>query len=160
MVATSATEIRRLPSHTLAYQTHRGTIASIESVTSSVRSWVVTMGYRVEGPMAVEIAGEPTDDATQEYDMEIQLPVESRAKAHPSDHVQIKPFDETEAVVMTLNGPWELTHLSEPLSQMKQWMQDHNVQPRPVVRWVEVTDPTKVTTQEQVTELQYLVPRG
>jgi hypothetical protein len=118
------------------------------------------MGYRTVGPLAIEIDGEPTTDPAQEYDLEIQLPLESRATAAPSDRVQIKPFEETDAVVMTLNGPWEITNLAEPLAQVKAWMEEHRIPPRAVVRWVEVTDPSKVASTEQVTELQYLLPRG
>jgi hypothetical protein len=118
------------------------------------------MGYKPVGPLAIEVAGEPTADPAQEYDVEVQLPVESRARAHPSDRVQIKPFEETDAVVMTLTGPWELTNVSEPLAMVKAWMLEHRIPPRAVIRWVEVTDPTKVTSADQVTEIQYLLPRG
>ncbi len=152
-------ELRQLPAGQVAYQQFHGTIASIESVTSSVRSWVVTMGYKPEGPMAVEINGTPSPGDTSEYDIEVQLPVGPNAKAHPSDKVQIKPFAATEAVVMTLRGPCELTHLDEPLAQIKQWMQEKNLPQGEVVRWVEITDPAKVALDEQVTELQYLLPR-
>jgi len=152
-------EVRRLPAGQVAYQTFRGTIASVESVTSSVRSWVVTMGYQPEGPMAVEIQGTPSTDATTEYDIEVQLPVGENAKAHPSDKVQIKPFQETEAVVMTLRGPYELTNIATPLEELRRFVQEKGMPPSEVVRWVEVTDPAKVTPQEQVTEIQYLVTR-
>jgi len=151
-------ERRSLEAGAVAYQQFHGTIASIESVTSSVRSWVVTMGYKPEGPTAVEINGEPNaDDATAQYDIEVQLPVGPNAKAHPSDHVQIKPFAATDAIVMTLRGPSELTSIGGPLEQMKSWMQERNVAPGPVVRWVEVTDPAKVSPDEQITEVQYLI---
>lgn len=152
-------EVRRLPAGQVAYQTFRGTIASIESITSSVRSWVVTMGYKPEGPMAIEITGSPTDDKAAEYDVEVQLPVGANAKADPSDRVQIKPFAESEAVVMTLRGPYDLTNIAEPLGQMRQWVQQKGLQTSDVVRWVEVTDPTKVALEEQTTEVQFLVAR-
>lgn len=158
--ANQSTEIERrsLPAGAVAYQQFHGTIASIESATSSVRSWVVTMGYKPEGPTAVEINGVPTaDDATAQYDIEVQLPVGPNAKAAPSDQVQIKPFAATDAIVMTLRGPCELTSITGPLEQMQSWMQERNVTPGPVVRWVEITDPAKVSPDEQVTEVQYLV---
>jgi hypothetical protein len=107
--------------------------------------------------MAVEVTGEPSEDLTQEYDIEVQLPVSDNAKSHPSDKVQIKRFEPADAVVMTLYGPNELTKLAEPLARMKEWMQGQNLQPGPVVRWVEVTDPAKVSLEEQVTEIQYLL---
>lgn len=150
-------EVRRLPAGQIAYQTFHGTIPSIESATSTVRSWVVTMGFQPQGPMAVEIPGTPTADLTAEYDIEVQLPVGENAKAHPSDKVQVKPFAETDAVVMTLRGPHELTNLAQPLEEMRRWMQENGFAPGEVVRWVEVTDPAKVTPQEQVTEVQFLV---
>ena len=152
-------EVRRLPSGQVAYQTFHGTIPSIASVTSSVRSWVVTMGFQPEGPMAVEVLGTPSTDLTAEYDIEVQLPVGANAKAHPSDKVQVKPFAETDAVVMTLYGPHELTHLAEPLDDMRRWMQDKSLPAGEVVRWVEITDPAKVSPQEQVTEVQFLMNR-
>lgn len=160
MTATEEIEVRHLEPHTVAYQCFHGTLASIESATSSVESWVVTMGYRPEGPTAVEITGEPTDDRTQEYDIEVQMPVGSNANAHPSDRVQIKPFEATDAVVMTLRGPCDLASAAEPLSRMKEWMRGRNLEPGPVVRWVEVTDPAKVAPADQITELQYLVTRA
>ena len=152
-------EVRRLPAGKVAYQTFHGTIPSIESVTSSVRSWVVTMGFKPEGPMAVEIHGTPNTDLTQEYDIEVQLPVAENAKAHPSDKVQVKPFEETDAVVMTLRGPHELIHLAEPLEEMRRWMQEKGIAAGDVVRWVEITDPAKVSPQEQITEVQFLMTR-
>ncbi len=157
MVASQEFEVRKLDAGQVAYQQFHGTIASIESVTSSVRSWVVTMGYKPEGPMAVEINGTPSPGDTSEYDIEVQLPVGSNAKAHPSDKVQIKPFEATDAVVMTLRGPWDLTNIGEPVSQMQEWMREKNLQASSVVRWVEITDPTKVALDEQLTEVQYLV---
>lgn len=159
MVSATDVQIRHLGAGNIAYQTFRGTLPSIESAISGVRSWAVTMGYKPQGPVAVEVTGVPTDDLTQEYDIEVQLPLGPEAKAHPSDRVQIKPFQETDAVVMTLHGPHEMTHLAEPLRQMQEWMQGQNLQPGPVVRWVELTDPTKVTPDEQQTEVQYLVTR-
>ena len=71
-------ERRQLPAGPIAYQQFHGTIPSIESVTASVRSWVVTMGFRPTGPMAVEIQGAPAADLSEEYDVEVQLPVEDR----------------------------------------------------------------------------------
>jgi hypothetical protein len=115
------------------------------------------MGFQPEGPVAVEIMGTPTTDLTAEYDLEVQLPVGDNAKAHPSDKVQVKPFEETDAVVMTLRGPHELTHLAEPLEGMHRWMQDKGLARGEVVRWVEITDPAKVSPQDQVTEVQFLV---
>ena len=159
MVTSTDIELRQLDPGVVAYQRFRGTIASIESVTSGVRSWVVTMGYKPEGPMAVEITGDPTSDITQEYEMEVQLPVSANAKAHPSDKVQIKPFEQAQAVVMTLRGPHELTHLTEPLAQIKAWMQEKGLPTGEAIRWVEITDPAKVAPGEQLTELQYLLPR-
>lgn len=158
MVTTPDIEVRALDAGQVAYQQFRGTLASIESVTSSVRSWVVTMGFRPEGPMAVEINGVPTPDHLQEYDLEVQLPVGANAKAHASDRVQIKPFAATRAAIMTVRGPCELTSLGEPVSRMQEWMREQNLQPGPVVRWVEITDPAKVTADEQLTEIQYLLP--
>jgi DNA gyrase inhibitor GyrI len=152
-------EVRRLPAGQVAYQTFRGTVPSIESVTSSVRSWVVTMGFQPQGPMAVEILGTPTDEPGTEFDIEVQLPVGENAKAHPSDKVQIKPFMETDAVVMTLRGPYELTGITAPLEEMRRWVQEKGMPPSDVVRWVEVTDPAKVSPQDQITEVQYLVNR-
>ena len=150
-------EVRRLPATMVAYQQFHGTIPSIESVTSSVRSWVVTMGYAATGPMAVEIQGTPSDNLAEEYDIEVQLPVSDNAKADPSDRVQIKPFVETDAVVMTLRGPFELTNIGEPLARLREWISGRNLTTNDVVRWVEVTDPAKVTLEEQVTEVQFLV---
>src|SRR5262249_15943394 len=118
MVAATDIEVRSLPAHTVAWQQFHGTIASIESHTSAGRSWAVTMGDKVLGPMAVEFSGEPAADPTTEYDIEIQLPVEARARAHQDDMVQIKPFEPTTAAVLTLRGPWELTGLAEPLGQL------------------------------------------
>jgi hypothetical protein len=109
--------------------------------------------------MAVEVTGEPTEDLAQEYDIEVQLPVNENARSHPSDKVQIKRFEPTDAVVMTLRGPHELTKLAEPLARMKEWMRAQNIEPGPVVRWVEVTDPAKVSLEDQVTEIQYLITR-
>ena len=160
MVATSDIQIRHLPRRTVAYQQYRGTLPSIESATNRVESWVVTMGYKPEGPMAVEIHGEPTSDLSQEYEMEIQLPVGEHAKAHPQDRVQIKSFEEADAVVMTVRGPCELTNLGESLVRLKEWMQRENLEPGPAVRWVEITDPAKVSPDEQITEIQYLVTRS
>ena len=159
MTTSDEIEIRRLDEHTVAYQAFHGTLASIETMTSSVESWVVTMGYRPQGPVAIEVTGEPSDDRTAEYDVEVQLPVPANAKAHPSDRVQIKPFEPTDAVVMTLRGPWDLTNFSEPLARMKEWMRGQNLEPGSVVRWVEVTDPAKVAPADQVTEVQYLLRR-
>jgi effector-binding domain-containing protein len=159
MVSTSDIQVRHLPGGNVAYQTFRGTIPSIEAVISSVRSWAVTMGFKPAGPVAVEVTGVPTDDLTQEYDMEVQLPLGPEAKSHPSDRVQIKPFAETDAVVMTLHGPHELTRLAEPLGELQEWMQGQNLQPGPVVRWVEITDPAKSGQDEHITEVQYLVSR-
>jgi effector-binding domain-containing protein len=150
-------EVRRLPAGKIAYQPFHGTIASIESVTSSVRSWVVTMGFTAEGPLAVEIHGTPSEDREQEYEIEVQLPVSGNASAHPSDKVQIKPFEETDAVVMTLHGPYELTNIREPLSHMREWIESNQFRTADIVRWVEVTDPTKVSLEEQITEVQFLV---
>ena len=150
-------ERRQLPAGSIAYQQFRGTIPSIESVTASVRSWVVTMGFTPQGPMAVEIAGTPSDDLTEEYDVEVQLPVDDRARAHPTDKVQIKPFAATDAVVLTLQGPHELTHIDAPLAQLREWVTAQGLRTREVVRWVELTDPTKVTPDEQLTEVQFLV---
>src|SRR3712207_6344257 len=130
-------ERRRLPAGLIAYQQFRGTIPSIESVTASVRSWVVTMGFRPAGPMAVEIRGTPSTDLTEEYDVEVQLPVEERARAHPTDKVQIKPFAATDAVVMTLQGPYELTHIGEPLARLREWITAQGLRTSSVVRWVE-----------------------
>src|SRR3712207_5761109 len=62
MVASTDIELRQQEGGTVAYQQFRGTIAAIESATSGVRSWVVTMGFKPEGPMAVEITGDPTGD--------------------------------------------------------------------------------------------------
>jgi effector-binding domain-containing protein len=152
-------EVRRLPAGKVAYQTFRGTIPSIESVTSSVRSWVVTMGYKPAGPMAVELNTTPGPDLATEYDIEVQLPVTGEAKADPSDKVQIKEFAETDAVVLTLNGPHELTHIAEPVEQMRQFINSQGLNARDVVRWVEVTDPAKASLDEQVTEVQFLVDR-
>ena len=152
-------EIRRVPAGQVAYQRFHGTIASIESVTSSVRSWVVTMGYKPEGPMAVEINGIPSPGDTSEYDIEVQIPVGANAKAHPSDRVQIKPFEETDAVVMTVRGPLELTSVGGCVEQMRSWAQEKNLQTSDVVRWVEITDPAKVALDEQITEVQFLVNR-
>ena len=152
-------ELRQLPAGQVAYQQFHGTIASIESVTSSVRSWVVTMGYKPEGPMAVEISGIPTPGDTAEYDIEVQIPVGANAKAHPSDRVQIKPFEATDAVVMTVRGPFELTNVGGAVEQMRSWIQEKNLNTSEVVRWVEITDPTKVALDEQVTEIQFLVNR-
>lgn len=152
-------EVRRLPAGQVAYQIFHGTIPSIESVTSSVRSWVVTMGYKPDGPMAIEITGSPTDDLAAEYDIEVQLPVGPNAKADPSDRVQIKPFVEAEAVVMTMHGSHELTGIAGPLSQLRDWIQQQGLQTSDVVRWVEVTDPAKVALDELETEIQYLINR-
>ncbi len=150
-------ERRQLPAGSVAYQQFRGTIPSIESVTASVRSWVVTMGFTPTGPMAVEIRGVPSADVTEEYDVEVQLPVEERARADPSDKVQIKPFAATDAVVLTLQGPHELARIGEPLQELRQWAAAQGLQTREVVRWVELTDPTKVAPAEQLTEVQLLV---
>ena len=150
-------ERRQLPAGLIAYQQFHGTIPSIESVTASVRSWVVTMGFTPTGPMAVEIHGTPAADLATEYDVEVQLPVDDRARAHPTDKVQIKPFAATDAVVLTLQGPHELAHIGEPLTQLRQWITAQGLRTREVVRWVELTDPTKVTPEEQRTEMQLLV---
>lgn len=150
-------ERRQLPAGTIAYQQFHGTIPSIESVTASVRSWVVTMGFTPTGPMAVEIHGTPSTDLAEEYDVEVQLPVDDRAQAHPTDKVQIKPFAATEAVVLTLQGPHELTHIDAPLAALRQWVTAQGLRTSAVVRWVEVTDPTKVAPDEQRTEVQFLV---
>ena len=159
MVASEEIELRQLDAGQVAYQQFHGTIASIESVTSSVRSWVVTMGYKPEGPIAIEINGTPSPGDTAEYDIEVQLPVGANAKAHPSDKVQIKPFEAAQAVVMTLRGPYDITSIAEPLSQMQQWIREKNLSTNDVVRWVEITDPTKVSLDEQTTEIQFLVNR-
>jgi effector-binding domain-containing protein len=153
-----AIERRRLPAGTVAYRQYHGTIPSIESVTSSVRSWVVTMGFTPQGPMAVEITGTPSADLAEEYDIEVQLPVGENAKADPTDAVQVKPFVATEAVVLTLRGPYELTNIAEPLARMRAWCAAQGLQPSDVVRWVEITDPTKVAPEEQRTEVQFLLP--
>lgn len=159
MVSPTDIEVRDLPGQTIAYQCFQGTLPSIESATSSVRSWVVTMGYKPQGPVAVEIEGRPWEDPGADYSVEVQLPVEERAKAHPTDHVQIKRFEPTRAVVMTLHGPCELAHLGEPLQHLAAWMREHNYEDRDAgkVRWVEITDPTKVATEDQVTEIQELI---
>ena len=159
MVTAADIELRHLDAGQVAYERFHGTLASIESVTSQVRSWVVTMGYRPMGPMAVEIHGDPSADIKQEYDIEVQLPVGPNAKADPSYRVQIKPFEATDAAVLTVRGPIELTNLGEPLARLKEWMESQNLQPGPAVRWVEITDPAKVALDEQVTEIQYLVTR-
>lgn len=159
MVTTAEIEVRTLPAHTVAWQQFRGTIPSIEAHTAAVRSWVVTMGYKVMGPLAVEFSSEPVADTLAEYDIEIQLPVEERARAVPEDQVQVKPFVPVEAAVITLHGPWEVTGLAEPLGQLRAWMQQQGLRPGGTVRWVEVTDPTRVSTDEQLTEIQYLVSR-
>jgi effector-binding domain-containing protein len=150
-------ERRQLPAGLIAYQQFRGTIPSIESVTASVRSWVVTMGFTPTGPMAVEIRGVPSADVTEEYDVEVQLPVDDRARAHPTDKVQIKPFAATDAVVLTLQGPHELARIGEPLAELREWLAAQGLQTTEVVRWVELTDPTTVAPAEQLTELQVLV---
>ncbi len=150
--------VRQLPAGTVAYRQFHGTIPSIESVTSSVRSWVVTMGFTPQGPMAVEITGTPSAALSEEYDIEVQLPVGENAKADPSDMVQVKAFTATEAVVLTLRGPYELTHIAEPLARMREWSAAQQLQPSAVVRWVEITDPTKVSPEEQTTEVQFLLP--
>jgi effector-binding domain-containing protein len=152
-------EVRRLPAGKVAYQTFRGTIPSIESVTSSVRSWVVTMGYKPAGPMAIELNTTPGEDLATEYEIEVQMPVTGEAKADPSDRVQIKEFAETDAVVMTLYGPHEITSITEPVSQMRGYISSQGLNARDVVRWVEITDPAKVSLDEQVTEVQFLVNR-
>lgn len=159
MVADQGAQIerRQLPAGSIAYQQFHGTIPSIESVTASVRSWVVTMGFRPTGPMAVEIHGTPSDDLTEEYDVEVQLPVEDRARADPTDKVQIKPFAATDAVVLTLQGPHELARIDAPLTELRQWAAAQGLQTRAVVRWVELTDPTTVAPAEQLTEVQFLV---
>lgn len=159
MVTTAEIEVRALPAHTVAWQRFRGTVPSIEAHTAAVRSWVVTMGYKVMGPLAVEFDSEPVADTSVEYDIEIQLPVEDRAKAVPEDQVQVKRFEPTEAAVITLHGPWEVTGLSEPLGQLRAWMQQQDLRPGGTVRWVEITDPTRVAVGEQLTEIQYLVSR-
>jgi len=159
MVTAAEVEMRALPAHTVAWQRVHGTIASVENHTSAVRSWTVTMGYHPAGPLAVEFSSEPSADATAEYDIEIQLPVEDTARAHPDDQVQIKRFEPTEAAVITLHGPWELTGLAEPLGRLRAWMQGEGLRPQGSVRWVEVTDPARVTSDEQLTEIQYLVSR-
>jgi len=160
MVATNDAEFRSLPGCTVAYQTFKGTLPSIEAAASAVRSWAVTMGYTPQGPMAIEIAGEPGTDLAQEYEIEVQLPVPDTAKADPSDRVQIKRFEPTDAAVMTLRGPHELSNFGEPVARMHGWLQSQNLQTSNVVRWVEITDPTKVSPEEQVTEVQYLVTRA
>jgi len=157
MVAATDIEIREMPTHTVAYSTLHGTVASMESAVSSVRSWAVTMGYTPQGPVAVEFNEPPSGNPAQEYDIEIQLPVPDTAKAHPSDYAQIKRFEPARAVVMTLRGPADLTNLGEPLERMRAWMREKDITPGSAVRWVEVTDPTKVSVDEQVTELQYLI---
>lgn len=150
-------ERRQLPAGSIAYQQFHGTIPSIASVTASVRSWVVTMGFTATGPMAVEIVGTPSADLSEEYDVEVQLPVDDRARADPTDKVQVKPFAATDAVVLTLQGPHELTHIDAPLAELRQWVAAQGLRTREVVRWVEVTDPTKVAPDEQCTEVQFLV---
>lgn len=157
MVTGTEIEVREMPAHTVAYSTLHGTIASMETAVSSVRSWAVTMGYTPQGPIAVEFSEAPGGNPAQEYDIEIQLPVPANAKAHPSDYAQIKQFEPTRAVVMTLRGPTDITNLAEPLEQMRGWMRDKDIRPGAAVRWVEVTDPTKVSVDQQVTELQYLI---
>jgi len=159
MNASENTEVRNLPGCTVAYQTFKGTLPSIESATSLVRSWAVTMGYTPQGPMAVEVTGDPGDDLAQEYEIEVQLPVPDTAKADPSDKVQIKRFEQTEAAVMTLHGPHDLTNFATPLAQMREWLRGQNIESGQVVRWVEITDPTKVGPEEQITEVQCLVTR-
>jgi effector-binding domain-containing protein len=84
-------ERRRLPAGTVAYRQYHGTIPSIESVTSAVRSWVVTMGYKPQGPTAVEIAGTPSGDLGEEYAIEVQLPVGEHAKADPPTRSRSSP---------------------------------------------------------------------
>jgi hypothetical protein len=160
MVTTTQIQTRHLPAQTIAYQKLRGTIASIESATSAVRSWAVTMGYEPQGPVAVEISGEPGADRAAEYDFEVHLPVEDSARAHPDDQVQIKRFEATDAAIMTLNGPFDIGGIGEPLGRMRAWLSERNARGGSMVRWVEVTDPTKVSPDEQVTEIQILVPAG
>jgi hypothetical protein len=159
MVSTSNIERRQLGDETLAYQKFHGTLASVESLTSVVRSWVVTMGLKATGPLAIELEGEPTDDLTRTYDIEVQLPVsgEAQAKVHPSDRVQLKRFEPTAAAILTLHGPHELTKVSEELRRIRAWMDEQNLKPGPRVRWVELTDPTKVALDDQRVELQYLL---
>lgn len=159
MVATAEIEVRALPAHTVAWQRFHSTVPSIEAHTAAVRSWVVTMGYKVLGPLAVEFSSEPVADTSVEYDIEIQLPVEDRAKAVPEDQIQIKRFEPAEAAVITLHGPWEVTGLAEPLGQLRAWMQERGLRPGNAIRWVEITDPTRVSAGEQLTEIQYLVSR-
>ncbi len=160
MVATPEIEVRHLPAQTIAYRAYRGTLASIESETTAIRSWAATMGYQPRGPLALEIEGDPSGDASSEYDIEIHLPLSDDATAAPSDQFQIKRFEPTDAAVMTLHGPFQLAHLSEPLDQMRSWLRARSAEPTTVVRWVEVTDPTKVSPDEQVTEVQHLLRRG
>ncbi len=157
MVAVTTTALERLPAHMVAYEQLRGTVAALEAAVSGVRSWVVTMGYRAVGPVAIEITGEPSADHAAVYDFEIQVPIEEGARAHASDRVQIKRFEESDAAVMTLHGPYDVTSIAEPLGRLRAWMQERQIIPGNTVRWVEVTDPSRVTAGEQVTALQYLV---
>ncbi len=157
MVAATTVEMRPLMAHKVAYERVHGTVAALEAAVSGVRSWVVTMGYQATGPVAIEVTGEPSADLSVDYDFEVQVPVEDGARAHTSDHVQIKPFEQTNAAVMTLHGPYDLTSIAEPLGRLRSWMTERGIMPGSTVRWVEVTDPARVTAGEQVTELQYLV---
>jgi hypothetical protein len=61
-------------------------------------------------------------------------------------------------VVLTLRGPYELTKIAEPLTRMRAWCAAAGLRPSAVVRWVEITDPTKVSPEEQTTEVQFLSP--
>lgn len=160
MVATADVEVRHLPEQTVAYQQFRGTIASLEAAITAVRSWVVTMGYHPQGPLAIQITGEPGDDPLLEYDIEVQLPVEEDTRASPADLVQVKRLEPADAAVLTLHGPADLIHVHIPFARLQQWLRERGIQAPAVLRWVEVTDPTKVTAEQQVTELQYLVRPG
>jgi hypothetical protein len=156
MVATPGVEMRHIDGCTVAYQRLHGTLHAIEPAVAAVRSWVVTMGFKPQGPLAIELDREPSDDAAEEYDVEVQLPVPDNAKAHPSDQVQIKPFAPVDAAVLTIHGPFEFARLAEPVAVLRQALAGEGRKGLRI-RYVELTDPTKVGGEEQTTEVQYLI---
>jgi|SRR5579884_2611300 effector-binding domain-containing protein len=157
MTTTSDIEVRRLPAQTVAHRRYRGTLPSIEPAINELRSWVVTMGYSPQGPLAIQIAGQPTGDPGTEYDLDVQLPVQDDARTAPSDLVQVARLEETDAAVLTIHGPCDVMSLDEPLRRLRDWMGERGLAAAEVVRWVEVTDPTKVAPDEMITELQELL---
>lgn len=153
-------EVRRLPAERVAFTQTQASYLNAGELLARVKSWAVTMGVLVDGPLSVVFLGEPSQliDPANETPFEVWVPVGERAMTTADDPVQVKTVASVDAAVRAIRGAYDPLQLGTIYAETEGWLETNGYRREGAPRWRYLEDPGETTSTGRELEMELAFP--